>query len=256
MKRFMFALMLGTSAIVSVPAHAQNTSVLRYGVDPSHPPFSSRDASGKLVGFDIDLGTEICARIKSKCEWVQNDFDGMIPALQAKKFDAILASMSITEKRKQVIAFTSRLYKTPNKLIVRKEANLEPTAESLKGKSIGVQQGTVPESYAKEHWAPAGARVVSYPNFDQVFADLAAGRLDGCFTDAAVGEYGFLRTPQGANFKFTGGNVYASNGAGIGLRQSDVELREKIDRAIADMLADGTYKRLAGKYFQFDPYGS
>jgi lysine-arginine-ornithine-binding protein len=256
MKRFMSALLLCASAIVSTHAGAEDWSTLRYGVDPSHPPFSSRDSSGKLVGFDIDLGTEICKRIQAKCEWVQNDFDGMIPALQAKKFDAILASMSITDKRKQVIAFSSRLYKTPNKLIVRKNTNLEPTAESLKGKSIGVQQGTVPESYAKEHWAPAGARVVSYPNFDQVFADVAAGRLDGCFTDAAVGEYGFLRTPQGADFKFTGGNVYASNGAGIGLRKSDLELREKIDKAIADMLADGTYKRFAGKYFQFDPYGS
>lgn len=256
MKRLMSVLFLCASALVSVHAIAEGTATLRYGVDPSHPPFSSRDASGKLVGFDIDLGTEICKRINAKCEWVQNDFDGMIPALQAKKFDAILASMSITEKRKQVIAFSSRLYKTPNKLIVRKDAKLEPTAESLKGKSIGVQQGTVPESYAKEHWAPAGARVVSYPNFDQVFADLASGRLDGCFTDAAVGEYGFLRTPQGANFRFTGGNVYASNGAGIGLRQSDVELKDKIDKAIAEMLADGTYKHLAAKYFQFDPYGS
>jgi len=256
MKRLMSALFLCASALVSAHVSAEGTATLRYGVDPSHPPFSSRDASGKLVGFDIDLGTEICKRINARCEWIQNDFDGMIPALQAKKFDAILASMSITEKRRQVIAFSSRLYKTPNKLIVRKDANLEPTAESLKGKSIGVQQGTVPESYAKEHWAPGGARVVSYPNFDQVFADLASGRLDGCFTDAAVGEYGFLRTPQGADFRFTGGNVYASNGAGIGLRQADAELKEKIDKAIADMLADGTYKQLAAKYFQFDPYGS
>ncbi|OLL28496.1 ABC transporter substrate-binding protein [Burkholderia sp. SRS-W-2-2016] len=256
MKRFMSALLLCASTLMSAHAGAEDWSTLRYGVDPSHPPFSSRDASGKLIGFDIDLGTEICKRINAKCEWVQNDFDGMIPALQAKKFDAILASMSITDKRKQVIAFTSRLYKTPNKLIVRKDTTLEPTPESLKGKSIGFQQGTVPESYAKEHWAPAGARVVSYPNFDQVFADVSAGRLDGCFTDAAVGEYGFLRTPQGADFKFSGGNVYASNGAGIGLRKSDVELKDKIDKAIADMLADGTYKRLAGKYFQFDPYGS
>lgn len=256
MKRLMSALLFCATAFAASSSSAQDGSTLRYGIDPSHPPFSSRNASGKLVGFDIDLGTEICKRIHAKCEWVQNDFDGMIPALQAKKFDAILASMSITDKRKQVIDFTSRLYKTPNKLIVRKDANLEPTAESLKGKSVGVQQGTVPESYAKEHWAPAGARVVSYPNFDQVFADLAAGRLDSCFTDAAVGEYGFLRTPQGADFKFTGDNVYASNGAGIGIRKSDVDLKEKINKALSEMLADGTYKQIAAKYFQFDPYGS
>ncbi|MDR5835950.1 ABC transporter substrate-binding protein [Caballeronia sp. LZ034LL] len=256
MKRLISALLFCATAFATSASNAQDGSTLRYGIDPSHPPFSSRNASGKLVGFDIDLGTEICKRIHAKCEWVQNDFDGMIPALQAKKFDAILASMSITDKRKQVIDFTSRLYKTPNKLIVRKDANLEPTAESLKGKSIGVQQGTVPETYAKEHWAPAGARVVSYPHFDQVFADLAAGRLDSCFTDAAVGEYGFLRTPQGADFKFTGDNVYASNGAGIGIRKTDVDLKEKINKALSDMLADGTYKQIAAKYFQFDPYGS
>lgn len=255
MRKLIWACMMFSAGLVSTQAHAADWSTLRYGVDPSHAPFASRDASGKLVGFDIDLGTEICKRLQAKCDWVQNDFDGMIPALEAKKFDAILSSMSMTEKRKLVINFSSRIYKTPNRLIVRKGSGLQPSKESLKGKSIGVQQGSAQESYAKENWQSGGARVVAYPSMDQVFADLAAGRLDAAFQDAVVGEYAFLKTTPGAAFEFAGGNVYASNGAGIGLRKSDADLKEKIDKALADMRADGTYKRIAQAYFSFDPYG-
>ncbi|RKT10365.1 amino acid ABC transporter substrate-binding protein (PAAT family) [Paraburkholderia sp. RAU2J] len=254
-KIFLVAISLAIACFSSV-ASADDWSTIRFGVDPTSPPFESKTPSGTLVGFDIDLGTEICARLHAKCVWVENEFDGLIPALAARKFDAILSAMSMTEKRRQQIDFSSRLYKTPNRLVVRKGSGLESTPTSLKGKKIGVQQGSIQETYAKKYWEPAGAIVVSYQIQDQVYADLISGRLDGVFQDAVTTEYGLLKTQNGKNFEFSGGDIYSSNGAGIGFRKNDVDLENRINKAIEGMLADGTYSRIAKKYFEFNPYGS
>ncbi|MBJ9621808.1 ABC transporter substrate-binding protein [Burkholderia multivorans] len=246
-------------ACIAVGAHAKDWSTIRIGVDASYPPFESKDASGKVVGFDVDLGNEICARLKAKCVWVENDFDGMIPALKAKKFDGVLSSMSMTPARAEQIAFSDKLFNTPTRLVAKKGAGLQPSAESLKGKSVGVEQGTIQETYAKAYWAPKGVQVVPYQNQDGVYQDLMSGRLDAALQDAVQADLGFLKTPRGANFAFAGGNLddpkTLGNGAGIGLRKEDADLKAKIDAAIAAMLKDGTYRKLEKKYFAFDVYG-
>ncbi len=246
-------------ACIAVGAHAKDWSTIRFGVDASYPPFESKDASGKVVGFDVDLGNEICARLKAKCEWVENDFDGMIPALKARKFDGVLSSMSMTPARAEQIAFSDKLFNTPTRLVAKKGSNLQPTADSLKGKSVGVEQGTIQETYAKTYWAPKGVQVVPYQNQDGVYQDLMSGRLDAALQDAVQADLGFLKTPRGANFQFAGGDINdpktLGNGAGIGLRKDDADLKAKIDAAIAGMLKDGTYKKLEKKYFAFDVYG-
>jgi len=246
-------------ACIAVGAHAKDWSTIRFGVDASYPPFESKDASGKVVGFDVDLGNEICARLKAKCVWIENDFDGMIPALKAKKFDGVLSSMSMTPARAEQIAFSDKLFNTPTRLVTKKGANLQPTAESLKGKSVGVEQGTIQETYAKAYWAPKGVQVVPYQNQDGVYQDLMSGRLDAALQDAVQADIGFLKTPRGANFEFAGKDIddpkTLGNGAGIGLRKDDGDLKAKIDHAIADIIKDGTYKKLEKKYFAFDVYG-
>ncbi|MEX3671689.1 ABC transporter substrate-binding protein [Paraburkholderia phenoliruptrix] len=256
MKKMIFWAVSVAIACCSGAAFADDWSTIRFGVDPTSPPFESKTPDGALVGFDIDLGTEMCARLHAKCVWVENEFDGLIPALAARKFDAILSSMSMTEKRRQQIDFSDRLYKTPNRLVVRKGSGLDPTPASLKGKKIGVQQGSIQETYAKKNWEPAGAIVVSYQIQDQVYSDLISGRLDGVFQDAVTTEYGLLKTKNGKDFQFSGGDIYSSNGAGIGLRKSDVDLKNRMNKALEGMLADGTYERIAKKYFEFNPYGS
>src|SRR5579875_2918966 len=105
-------------------AHAQSGKVIRFGVDASYPPFESVAPNGQLVGFDIDLGNAICAQLHAKCEWVRNDFDGMIPALKARKFDGILSSMSRTPARQEQIAFSSKLFNTPTRLVAKKGSGL------------------------------------------------------------------------------------------------------------------------------------
>src|SRR6201991_3229842 len=165
------SLLAATSLTAVTPALAKDYSTIRFGVDASYPPFESKASDGKLVGFDVDLGTEICRRLNAKCVWVEQDFDSMIPALKAKKFDGVLSSMSMTPQRAEQIAFSSKLFNTPTRLVAKKGSGVVPSAESLKGKNVGVEQGTIQETYAKTYWAPKGVTVTPYQNQDQVYAD-------------------------------------------------------------------------------------
>ncbi|WP_028228333.1 ABC transporter substrate-binding protein [Paraburkholderia ferrariae] len=255
MKKLLAALSVALLAVSAGAAHAKDWSTVRFGVDASYAPFESKAPDGKLVGFDIDLGNEICKRLNAKCVWVEQDFDGMIPALKAKKFDGVLSSMTITPQRAEQIAFSAKLFNTPTRLVAKKGSNLQPTADSLKGKSVGVEQGTIQETYAKENWAPKGVNVVPYQNQDQVYADLISGRLDAALQDEVQADLGFLKTPRGAGFVFAGKEI-PTGAAAIGLRKEDTDLKAKIDKAIADMIKDGTYKKIESKYFDFDVYGS
>ncbi|MCW3589232.1 transporter substrate-binding domain-containing protein, partial [Burkholderia cenocepacia] len=108
-----------TLAVVASSGFAKEWSTIRFGVDATYAPFESKNSDGKVVGFDIDLGNEICARLKAKCVWVENDFDGLIPALKAKKFDGVLSSMSMTPQRAEQIAFSAKLYNTPTRLVTK-----------------------------------------------------------------------------------------------------------------------------------------
>ena len=259
MKKLIAALSVALLAVSAGAAHAKDWTTVRFGVDASYAPFESKAPDGKLVGFDIDLGNEICKRLNAKCVWVEQDFDGMIPGLKAKKFDGVLSSMTITPQREEQIAFSAKLFNTPTRLVAKKGTNFQPTADSLKGKSVGVEQGTIQETYAKDNWAPKGVNVVPYQNQDQVYADLISGRLDGALQDAVQAEIGFLKTPRGASFDFAGKDIddpkTLGNGAGIGLRKEDTDLKTQIDGAIAGMRKDGTYDKIAKKYFDFDVYG-
>ena len=255
MKKLLAALTVALLAVSAGAAHAKDWTTVRFGVDASYAPFESKAPDGKLVGFDIDLGNEICKRMNAKCVWVEQDFDGMIPGLKAKKFDGVLSSMTITPQREEQIAFSSKLFNTPTRLVAKKGANLQPTADSLKGKSVGVEQGTIQETYAKENWAPKGVNVVPYQNQDQVYADLISGRLDAALQDEVQADLGFLKTPRGTGFQFAGKEI-PTGAAAIGLRKEDTDLKTKIDKAIADMIKDGTYKKIEAKYFDFDVYGS
>ena len=228
---------------------------IRFAVDPTYPPFESKTADGRLVGFDIDLGNALCSRLKTKCVWVESQFDAMIPALKARKFDAILSDMGITEERLKQIDFTQPLYDTHVQLIARKGANLLPEADSLKGKSVGVQQGTVQERYAKAKWEPFGVTVVAYGDQAQVESDLVAGRLDAVFTDAAQAAIGFLKQPQGQAFALAGAivqDLIIGPGTAIGLRKGDDELKAALDNAFSEIKKDGTFDRLQKKYFATD----
>lgn len=242
--------------VSAVSAHAGDATRLRFGVDPSYAPFESKAPSGQLVGFDIDVGNEICRRLNARCVWVETAFDGIIPALKGRKFDAILSAMSVTPQRETQVAFSTSLFNTPSRLVGPRGRDLKPTVASLRGKRVGVAQGSTQETYARTYWAPAGIEVVSYANQELVYNDLRAGRLDATLTDMISASEGFLKTPQGAGYVFVGEPVVdektLGKGVAIGLRKEDGALRDRIDGAIAAMNQDGTFRRLERHYFDIE----
>lgn len=240
-------------------AQAKAFTEIKFGVDATYPPFESMSPSQQFVGFDIDLGNAICSTLHVKCVFVAQGFDGIIPALEARKFDAILSSMTVTPDREKQIDFSSEMYNDSTSLVVKKGSGLTPTADSLKGKSVGVESGTIQETYADTYWKPNGVNVVSYPGQDQVYADLLSGRLDASLQDTVEATNGFLDKPEGAPYT-TGGNpeydpkdVLGSYIA-IGIRKDEPGLKAKIDYAIATIIKNGTYKKIESKYFNFDIY--
>lgn len=251
-----FAILVGSAAPAMAAAPAGD---LRWGTDPGAAPFEFKDKDGKLSGFDIELGNAICAQLKRKCVWVENDFDGLIPALKAKKFDIINASMSVTEKRLKEIDFSSRVTRAPSRMIAKDNAKLQPTAAALRGKRVGVQQGSTHEAYAKQSWGKAGVEIVSYAKNDQIYADLQAGRLDAGLMDGVEAGLGFLKTPAGKGFGYAGGPVTDEKifglGTGFGVRKEDAALKQSLNTALAELKANGTYKKIMNKYFEFDVSG-
>ncbi|WP_367143823.1 lysine/arginine/ornithine ABC transporter substrate-binding protein ArgT [Pantoea stewartii] len=251
------SLMLGLSSVASVFAAVPVS--IRVGTDPTYPPFESKNAQGQLVGFDIDLANEICKRIQTKCTYVESDFDALIPSLKAKKIDAIISSLSITAKRQEEIAFSYKLYAANARLVAPKGSKILPTVESLKGKNVGVLQGTTQETYANQYWRPKGVTVTPYANQDLVYQDLTAGRIDAAFQDEVQAAEGFLKQPVGKDYAFAGPAVKDDKifgvGTGIGLRKDDTELKAAIDKAFESMRKDGTYDKIAKKYFNFNVYG-
>lgn len=231
---------------------------LRMGVEGSYPPFSRLDPDGEVRGFDIDIGAALCARLAATCEWVQLPFDGMIPALQAGKIDAVIASMSITEARRKQVAFTEKYYQSPARLLVKRGTRLDPTPAGLAGRRIGVQRGTTHDRFASDRFK--AATIVRYNRQDDVFLDLIAGRLDAALCDAVVAGEGFLKSRRGRQFELAGPPftepAYFGAGAGIALRRADGALKAELDAALRALREDGTYRKIQDRYFEFDIYGT
>jgi lysine/arginine/ornithine transport system substrate-binding protein len=235
-------------------AHAADT--LRFGVEAAYPPFESKSPSGELQGFDIDVGNAVCKKMNVKCVWVENSFDGLIPALQARKFDVINSAMNITGKRKQSIDFTPPVYVVPIVMVAKRDSKLLPDVKSLQGKRVGVLQGSSQEDFLKQHWATAGVSVVSYQDQDQVYADLVAGRLDAGVQEAQTVQDGFLGKPEARDFAILGAPLSdpatLGEGTGLGLRKGDQALKSKVVAALDSLKKDGTLSALSQKYFKRD----
>jgi len=230
---------------------------VKIGTEGAYPPFNSIDPNGELVGFDIDIAKALCKAAEFECEFVVQDWDGIIPALQAKKYDAIVASMSITEERKQVVDFTDKYYQTPAKMIARKGPTFEFTDAGLAGKKIGAQRATIHENFLRDNFPSADIRV--YATQDEANADLVSGRLDLVLADSVALDEGFLKTPEGADFEFVSPDYtdpkWFGPGAGIAIRKGEQDLVDAFNKAIQQIRADGTYQAINAKYFDFDVYG-
>ncbi|MDH3467027.1 MAG: ABC transporter substrate-binding protein [Gammaproteobacteria bacterium] len=247
-----------TVALVSTSVIAGEWKKIRIGVEGAYPPFSSITADGKLVGFDIDIANALCAELGAECELVPQDWDGIIPALLAKKYDAIIASMSITEERKKKVAFTNKYYNTPAKFVRRKGSGIEISMEGLKGKTVGVQRATTHDNFITGEFGEA-VDIKRYATQDEAYLDAVAGRLDLLLADSVAMDDGFLKTDQGKDFEFVGPGYsevkYFGEGAGIAVRKEDQDLVDMLNKAIDAIRANGTYEKINSNYFEFDVYG-
>lgn len=245
------------AAALMLLATAAGAETLRFGIDANYPPFAWQGSDGKLQGFDVDISHALCAVMKVQCQIVPQDWDGLIPALNANKFDAILSSMQITAERRKAVDFSNKYYSIPARMVARIGTRVDQQA--FHGKKIGTLRASTQEKFARDYWGQAGATIVSYGKAPEAFRDLTAGRIDGVFVDSVVGETGFLRQSQAKSFAFVGPSYHDSRyfgaGAGIAVRKGNTALAERLNQAIDRIRADGTYRKIQDRYFNFDVYG-
>lgn len=245
------------AAVVAVSPAQADTLKLKIATEGAYPPFNAVDASGQLIGFDVDIAKALCAEIKAECELVAQEWDGIIPGLLAKKYDVIVASMFITEERKEKVAFTKPYYKAAMTYVMKKGADTSVLDKSdLGGKSVGVQAGTTQASYVEA--AHAKADLKQYPTQDEVNLDLAGGRLDIQVGDLVPMLEWTEKTKDGACCELVGKPItdpkYVGEGVGMAIRKEDTALQAKLNAALDAIVANGVYKSINDKYFSLDIY--
>jgi arginine/ornithine transport system substrate-binding protein len=259
MNKLLGAAVAAVIAVGAGGASAKEWTKIRIATEGAYAPFNYVEPSGELAGFDVDIAKALCAELNAECTLVKQDWDGMIPALLARKFDAIVASMSITEDRKQKVDFTDKYQQTPARFVQKKGAGMEITEAGLTGKKIGVQRETIHDKFATDNFS-AVAEIVRYGTQDEANLDMVAGRVDVLIADSAALSEGFLKSDQGADFEFVGPDFtdtrWFGPGAGIAVRKEDTDLTAALNKAIAAIRANGTYDTIAKKYFDFNIYGS
>jgi len=247
-KKVLFAavtsLALGTSAVAA--------EKLKVGTEGAYPPFNLIDASGKVVGFDIDIANALCAEMKVECEIVTSDWDGIIPALNAKKFDMIVASMSITEERKQAVDFTNPYYTNKLQFIAPKSSDLKTDKASLKGKVIGAQRATIAGTWLEDNLGDV-VEIKLYDTQENAYLDLNSGRVDGVLADKFV-NWEWLKSDAGKDYEFKGEPVFDNDKIAIAVRKGDTALTTNLDAALKAIVDNGTYKQINDKYFPFSIY--
>jgi octopine/nopaline transport system substrate-binding protein len=269
--------LLGAGLVIGgAAAQGKKWDTVKIATEGAYAPWNFTGAGGKLEGFEIDLANELCGRMKVKCEIVAQDWDGIIPALQAKKYDAIMAGMSITEERKKTIDFSNPYAAGPNGFLVAKNSSLaampgtgqaynlstqqaeaekaiETLKPLLKGKTVGVQTSTIHSNFADKYLKNV-AEIREYKTTEQHDLDLAAGRIDAVLADATALS-GTLRKPEFKDYALVGPSITGGllgPGVGVGLRQGETDLKQMFNDAVAAAKADGTIKKLSEKWFKID----
>ncbi|MEX6507478.1 transporter substrate-binding domain-containing protein [Jiella sp. M17.18] len=257
-------------------AAAKDWKVVNIGTEGAFPPWNSTKPDGTLEGFEIDLGQDLCKRMNVKCNFVVQSWEGIIPALQAGKFDAIMSGMSATKKREEVIDFTQPYGSTGQTFAVLKDSDLaklpltgdvfslasqpdkaqkaiDEIKPFFKGKVIGVQSSSIAEGFLQKYFSDV-ATIREYGKTQEHDLDLMSGRVDAIMASMAyVGTAAKEPGNQGmiaAGPRFQGGML--GKGSSIGLRKGDDELKAMFNKAIAAAKEDGTIKKLSEKWFGFD----
>lgn len=245
-----FALAALTSLFLAGSAVAAEK--LRIGTEGGMPPFNMLDPSGKATGFDVDISYALCEKMAAECSIVLVDWDGSIPALNAKKFDFLASSMSITEERKQAVSFTDAIYTNSLQYIAPKSSDFKTDNASVKGKVIGAQRATVSSLWLEDNLG-SDIEIMLYDKNEDAFMDLAAGRIDAILADKLL-SWEWLNSSTGKDFEFKGEPVFDSDKVGIAVRKGNEQLTERLNKALKEIVEDGTYEKINAKYFPFSIY--
>ena len=225
-------------ALVGGMAFAAGHSVVRMGTEGAYPPYNFLNDAGEVDGFEREVGDEMCARAELTCEWVTNEWDSIIPNLVSGNYDTIIAGMSITDERDEVIDFTQDYYPPTASAYVATAEGVD-----LMGGVVAAQTATIQAG----HVVDTGATLLEFPTPEETIAAVRAGEADAVFADKD-----FLVPiveASGGELMFVGDEVPLGGGIGMGIRESDTELKEKMDAAITSMKEDGTLNALLIKWF-------
>jgi polar amino acid transport system substrate-binding protein len=236
------------------PAPQNVPHEVRIASEGARPPFNYID-NGELAGFEIELGHELCARMKVTCSFVAQDWDSLIPGLLDHQYDAILAAVEISEERREKIAFTKPYVRMPASFVVNSKSNLHDIRpEALAGKAIGVENGSPEQAFAEDVYKKS--EIKRYGSLEEAILDLAEERIDTAIGDKdAVVDF-LKNRREGKCCKLIADAprdpAYFGEGIGIGLRKEDTALRAAFDKAIDEVMADGTFAKIRAKYFDFE----
>ncbi|AMD02641.1 transporter substrate-binding domain-containing protein [Halomonas chromatireducens] len=253
MKRYLGITLLG-AALVAGPAQARDSyDHVRFGVDVPYEPMEYRTPEGELTGFDIDLGNALCDEMGITCEWVEQQWDGIIPGLMARNYDAIMSSMTINEERRAQVLFSDAYFMPPSAWFGPADSDIDlPSEETLEGKTLGVQRGTLQDSYATDFYGDV-ATIRRYPTADDMLLDMESGRLDLVFVNYPVGKTTLLDSERG-DYRVVGEMIrepykYFGDGIAIAFRPRDEALAERFNEALATLKENGTYDEIHDRYF-------
>ena len=194
-------LCLGLALAVCVTSALAEDKPLRIGIEAAYPPFAFKTSAGSIGGFDYDIGNALCEQMQTKCVWVEQEFDGLIPSLKVRKIDAVISSMLITEERKRSVMFTDKYYASPARLVMKAGTSVDDDFNQLKGKRIGVQRGTSQDRYATDKLQPLGTEIVRYGSQSEIYLDMQSDRLDGTIANAAAAARGLPEDAAGPGFR-------------------------------------------------------
>ncbi len=243
-------LLLGLALSTVVGSSAAFAADVRIGTEGAYAPWNYMDDNGKLAGYEIELGNELCKRAGVSCEFVVNEWDSIIPNLLAGNYDVIMAGMSVTDERKETINFSAEYY-PPDPSKYAGATNLDADFENLKGLKIGAQGATIQADYIESTLA-ADNTILTYETPDQSIADLVAGNIDLLLADNSF----LAPVVEGSSgaISFVGPDVSIGGGVAMGMRKSDTELAEKMNAALEAMKADGTVDKLIMEFFEVGPF--
>ncbi|MDJ1159807.1 transporter substrate-binding domain-containing protein [Chelatococcus sp. SYSU_G07232] len=235
-------------------AQQKEWKTVRIGTEGAYPPYNNLNAKGELEGFEIDYAKALCAKMKVTCTFVAQDWDGIIPALLAGKYDVIIAGMNATDERKQKVAFSHTYVKEPPAFIASKKVtSTDVTPAALKGKTIGTQSSTIHANFLEKFYPDA--KIKLYPTQEEANLDLANGRLDYVVADK-TSLWAFLKDKGKDCCKHVADvkrdPAIHGEGVAVAFRKEDTALLEMFNKAIDESLKDGTHKAIAAKWFDYE----